>query len=127
MARHGDDIGMVEVVDGDGPRRLLTHHVQHSPTGYSWGYAGSGPAELAKDMLWDFLGACPAPPVYQRFKFQVIALLPGEAGFEIDARDLFAWIDRFVAAGGEVLVADPHADGDFGGYARWIDPRASEA
>jgi hypothetical protein len=34
---------------------LLTHHVKHSPTGFSWGYGGSGPAELARCILIDHL------------------------------------------------------------------------
>ncbi len=32
---------------------LLTHHVRHSPDGFSWGYLGSGPAELARCLLID--------------------------------------------------------------------------
>jgi hypothetical protein len=35
---------------------LLAHHVKHSPTGFSWGYAGSGPSELARCLLIDALG-----------------------------------------------------------------------
>lgn len=35
---------------------LLQHHPKHSPTGFSWGYAGSGPADLARSMLIDHLG-----------------------------------------------------------------------
>ena len=42
----------------------LTHHVRHSPDGFAWGYLGSGPAELAKDILWDFLGSEPHPACY---------------------------------------------------------------
>lgn len=34
----------------------LTHHVRHSPDGFSWGYAGSGPADLARCLLIDALG-----------------------------------------------------------------------
>lgn len=36
--------------------KALPHHVKHSPTGFSWGYAGSGPAELARCLLIDALG-----------------------------------------------------------------------
>jgi hypothetical protein len=44
---------------------VLTHRTgarSHSPTGFSWGYGGSGPAELARAMLIDALGdeaVCP--------------------------------------------------------------------
>ena len=34
----------------------LQHHVKHSPAGFNWGYAGSGPAELARCLLIDALG-----------------------------------------------------------------------
>ncbi|NTY62141.1 DUF6166 domain-containing protein [Mycolicibacterium sphagni] len=34
----------------------LPHYVKHSPTGFSWGYAGSGPADLARSLLIDALG-----------------------------------------------------------------------
>lgn len=40
----------------------LPHIVKHSPTGFSWGYAGSGPSELARCLLIDHLGpgaVCP--------------------------------------------------------------------
>jgi Family of unknown function (DUF6166) len=35
---------------------LLHHHVRHSPDGFSWGYTGSGPADLARCLLIDALG-----------------------------------------------------------------------
>ena len=34
----------------------LPHHVKHSPTGFSWGYGGSGPADLARSLLIHALG-----------------------------------------------------------------------
>lgn len=36
--------------------RFLPHHQRHSPDGFSWGYEGSGPAELARCLLIDVLG-----------------------------------------------------------------------
>ena len=50
---------VVTVVEDDGrirsldPRRDLRNH---SPTGYAWGYSGSGPAQLALAILCDALG-----------------------------------------------------------------------
>lgn len=35
---------------------VLRHHVKHSPTGFAWGYTGSGPADLARCILVDVLG-----------------------------------------------------------------------
>lgn len=34
----------------------LRHHSRHSPTGFEWGYGGSGPADLARSLLIDALG-----------------------------------------------------------------------
>lgn len=49
----------------------------HSPTGFEWGYCGSGPAQLALAILADhFSNDEQALNVYQRFKWAVIAELP---------------------------------------------------
>ena len=53
----------------------------HSPDGLEWGYAGSGPAQLALALLADHFGADPggvrlAAALYQDFKFEVVARLP---------------------------------------------------
>ena len=49
----------------------------HSPTGFEWGYGGSGPAQLALALLADHLrDDAQALNLYQRFKWAVIAELP---------------------------------------------------
>ena len=49
----------------------------HSPTGFEWGYCGSGPAQLALAILADHLGDDEqALNLHQRFKWAVIAELP---------------------------------------------------
>ena len=49
----------------------------HSPTGFEWGYCGSGPAQLALAILADhFFDEDQALNFYQRFKWAVIAELP---------------------------------------------------
>src|SRR5437867_3890573 len=48
----------------------------HSPSGFEWGYGGSGPAQLALAILADCVGDVPALCHYQKFKGNVIALLP---------------------------------------------------
>lgn len=45
----------VFVVENQSSRRL-PHVVLHSPDGYEWGYAGSGPADLALSILADYFG-----------------------------------------------------------------------
>lgn len=46
--------GSVLVKEG-GTYRKLPHHMRHSPSGFGWGYLGSGPAELARCLLIDVL------------------------------------------------------------------------
>jgi len=49
----------------------------HSPTGFEWGYGGSGPAQLALAILAAHCGNDEqALNFYQRFKWAVIAELP---------------------------------------------------
>ena len=49
----------------------------HSPTGFEWGYCGSGPAQLALALLADHLSDDrQALDIYQRFKWAVVAELP---------------------------------------------------
>ena len=55
--------------------RLDLHN--HSPTGFEWGYCGSGPSQLALAILADHLDNDEqALNLYQRFKWEVIAKLP---------------------------------------------------
>lgn len=49
----GGRLVMVEVAGDASP---LPHHVKHSPTGMSWGYHGSGGADLARSLLIHALG-----------------------------------------------------------------------
>src|SRR5213592_2403403 len=49
----------------------------HSPTGFEWGYGGSGPAQLALALVADALGDDEAAlDIYQRLKFRVVGRLP---------------------------------------------------
>ena len=53
----------------------------NSSTDFSWGYNGSGPAQLALAILTDYFGTKPggraiAEALYEPFKFTVIAVLP---------------------------------------------------
>jgi Family of unknown function (DUF6166) len=57
--------------------------VNHSPTGFCWGYLGSGPSQLALAILLDHLNGDTerALSLYQDFKFKVIAKLPMDNDF----------------------------------------------
>jgi hypothetical protein len=57
--------------------RLRLDLANHSPTGFAWGYGGSGPAQLALAILADCLGDGErALKLYQEFKWAVIGKLP---------------------------------------------------
>ena len=48
----------------------------HSPTGFEWGYGGSGPAQLALALLADCLDDDTAMQWHQDYKGAVVAGLP---------------------------------------------------
>ena len=90
MTRGEASVVVQNVVD-DGPsdHRPLTHVSYHSPDGFEWGYAGSGPADLALAILADYFGEPPgfvlaalrslwtprskAAALHQSFKEQFVA------------------------------------------------------
>ncbi len=55
--RTGAGAQVVAFVNG----RPLQHIVYHSPCGFEFGYAGSGPSDLALSILCDFFGEQPDP------------------------------------------------------------------
>ena len=69
---------VVTVSDAHGTRPLHPRLDlrDHSPTGFEWGYGGSGPAQLALALLADLLGDAAAERRYHDFKFAVVARLP---------------------------------------------------
>lgn len=52
----GGRLVTVETLDGH-LLGTLRHVVKHSATGYTWGYGGSGPADLARSLLVAALGS----------------------------------------------------------------------
>jgi hypothetical protein len=67
--------GHAAIVTVDGrPLNPRLDLYNHSPTGFEWGYSGSGPAQLALAILADHFGdARQALDWYQRFKWAVVA------------------------------------------------------
>jgi len=70
--------------------RPLKHYIRHSPTGFEWGYAGSGPADLALSILWNFLGKEPSRILYMDFKNQFVARWKDK--WEITGQQIKDWI-----------------------------------
>ena len=73
IAKRYEDNNIVVVAEDGKDGRKLEHQEKHSPDGFEWGYAGSGPADLARSILWDFLGQAPDDATYQDFKREIIA------------------------------------------------------
>lgn len=72
----------------------------HSPDGFSFGYGGSGPAQLSLALLADALGDDErAQRMYQDFKFKVIARLEGER-FELSQEDIIQTVAHLEAERG---------------------------
>ena len=80
---HRTEDGSAVTVDDDGGSRGLDPRFDlrtHSPTGFEWGYGGSGPAQLALALAADVLGDDEAAlGVYQRLKFRVVARLAADS------------------------------------------------
>lgn len=87
----------VQVTEGDktsvlSPARSLKIR-NHSPTGFEWGYGGSGPAQLALALLLEVTGDRDvAEKLYQDFKFEVVAKWSNSGGWMATEDEIIAWI-----------------------------------
>jgi hypothetical protein len=80
-------------VQFEDPIRWRTNEKNHSPTGFEWGYSGSGPAQLA----WCLLRECgltqeQTQTVYMRFKAEVVAKFSQE--FTITKEEILNWVSK---------------------------------
>lgn len=96
--------GRVQVNIGNEPARDLYHFVDSSPTGFAWGYGGSGPWDLARSVLADRLGYIPNLDVVMEFKNGVVATLSMPA-FSLTFSEVDAWIDSHAG----LFARDPRA------------------
>lgn len=89
----------IKIVYGNGDTTYLLHRiVLHSPTGFSWGYGGSGPADLALNMLYDYFlrtkrhrAKGDALALHQTFKWAFIATA-GDT-LEITGEQIEQWLN----------------------------------
>ena len=104
------------------PLPLRLDIVNHSPTGFAWGYSGSGPAQLSVAILADWMGCDHAArALHQRFKAAAIACLP-EKHWSLTDDDLVRifetmrkerpWLDRLAVLedGPTVQIVDRYAE-----------------
>lgn len=72
----------------------------HSPTGFEWGFGGSGPAQLALALLLDFTrNESLAVDYHQQFKWEVVARMP-ESGWCISAGEIEEWLRKAIDTDG---------------------------
>ena len=113
--------------DGTARSSIPQRHVHYAPMGVDWGFGGSGPADLALNVLALFLPlAAEATGVVLRdgssvseaawalhhaFKYDLIATLP-RAGGHITANAIRAWITTHPVVGADPLFSPlEHLDG----------------
>lgn len=78
-----------------GPLVNIPHKlVVHSPDGFEWGYAGSGPAELALNILALFVAPPEAWRLRHTFKNAVIARLEQLKDHTLDPAEVRQWIEE---------------------------------
>lgn len=88
----GSPVGEVLAFDKSGEGRALPVRldlVNHSPTGFAWGYSGSGPAQLALALLAWECNEQYAIEHYQEFKREVVAALDEE--WVLTGADIRRW------------------------------------
>ncbi len=74
------------------PSQMLWNH---SPDGFSWGYGGSGPAQLALALLLDVgLDESLAVELHQPFKRDMIASLEIDEGWLLTTFEIEHWVRR---------------------------------
>ena len=83
----------VTVTQGGQPSRDLPLHLairNHSPTGFEWGYGGSGPAQLALALCIEVVGCDRAERFYQFVKDRLVATIQEDAWMMSGSRILEA-------------------------------------
>ncbi len=69
--------------------------MNHSPTGFAWGYGGSGPAQLALAVCADWLRSDGrAMAVYQRVKWSVFSQIPQDENWTLTSEAMNAIFDN---------------------------------
>lgn len=87
---------MVDVVDEAGIVHMLNPRLDlsnHSPTGFSWGYSGSGAAQLALAILCHALHCDErAEELFQEFKDAVVARFDQNQPWRLTTDDVLGWV-----------------------------------
>ena len=121
VARHADaridGVTCWRAPDGTARSSIPQRHVHYAPMGFDWGFGGSGPADLALNVLALFLPLAPdasgvalrdgssvseaAWALHQECKYDLIATLPRSGG-HLPAETIRTWITTH-----PIFPADP--------------------
>jgi Family of unknown function (DUF6166) len=98
----GDDLYAVVVEEPGQETYSLpwrTEVINHSPTGFCWGYGGSGPSQLALALLIDCLGDVDqAKHYYQPFKSDVIARFSMKCNWRMTEQEIESTVTNYKLA-----------------------------
>ncbi len=90
-------------------------YVNHSPTGFSWGYGGSGPNQLSFSILLHVLGLDIARKLYRRFTSDFICNFKGDENFSL-GMDFGRWAGNIMFDGAEtgktITISTSHLSED---------------
>ena len=110
--------GKVWVIEGQS-KRLLDKRldiVNHSPTGFAWGYEGSGPAQLSFALLAELIGPSQTkadPALYHQLKHDMISRLDKDKGWRITEKEIRDWLFAALAARNEQRWLKAYRDGTY--------------
>lgn len=102
------DHNIITVAFTDGEERLLPHIVEHSPTGMEWGYAGSGPMDLALSLCVAVLGQKPSNAIILAVCDELVSPIQ-EDTWELPASRVLDVITRIHAPIAERATPPPDA------------------
>ncbi len=74
-------------------------HRNHSLDGFSWGYGGSGPSQLALAVLLKVTDPETALSLYQQFKWDHVANWPSDGDWLITVAEVKRWLAKAVKEG----------------------------
>jgi hypothetical protein len=85
------------VLVDDAPLPMSARGREHSPSGFEWGYGGSGPAALAHSILSYEVGEDVAHEHYQAFKWKVISQFNRDQGgeeWQLTSAEIRRWLEE---------------------------------
>lgn len=92
--------GTVQVIEDSDRVRLLPHVVRHSPDGFAWGYGGSGPLELARCILLDYLAdddrLGDVDSVYHQFLDNFVSKWPQDDGWRLEGIEIESFLEEYL-------------------------------